>query len=537
MEFDVLIIGAGPAGLSTAIHLAQCAKQNNLSLEIAILEKGSQVGAHLLSGAVMDPVGLNALIPHWQERNAPVTVKVTQDYFYYLNKKKCYRLPTPSLMKNEGNYIISLGELCRWLAEQAESLGIQLFPGFAASTLLFNDDKSAILGVQTDDRGLDRQGQPTVRYQPGLDLFAKQTIFAEGCRGSLSQQLMQHFNLREKCDPQSYAIGVKELWKIPKEKHHMGTVIHTVGWPLDSKTYGGSFIYHFKDQLISLGLVIGLDYRNPYLDPFQELQQLKRHPMMNALLQGGECISYGARALNEGGWQAIPKLVFPGGLLVGCAAGMVNVGKIKGIHNAIRSGMLAAEAILQNLTQWQQKELTAYQTAFNQSPIYRELYTVRNLRPGFHYGLWSGLCYAALDYFIFRGHTPWTLHFKPDHIYLQPKSRYQPMHYPKPDNKITFDKLSQVFLTATNHRENEPCHLVLKDPRLATKINFTIYGGPEVYYCPAGVYEFISDHNEVRLQINATNCIHCKTCDIKDPRQNIIWKTPEGGEGPNYQQM
>lgn len=535
MSCDVLIVGAGPSGLATAIHLAQQSKEQPLN--ICVLEKGSAIGAHILSGAVMDPSALTELIPDWQQKQAPVSVKVTRDFFYYLSQSQYYSLPVPKLLQNDGNYIISLGELCQWLAQQAESLGVNIFPGFAASKILMNEDKTAVTGVQTGDMGLDQAGNPTDRFQAGMDLFAEQTIFAEGARGSLSQQVMQHFNLRNQCQPQSYGIGIKELWQIPEAKHREGEAIHTIGWPLKSDTYGGGFIYHFKERYLVLGLVIGLDYQNPYLDPFKELQRLKHHPYIKPLLENAECIRYGARAINEGGLQSLPQLTFPGGLLVGCAAGMVNVGKIKGIHNAIRSGMLAAKSIIANRSSLALQNIQAYQQAFNQSPIYRELYQVRNLRPGFHRGLWLGLTYAALDQYVLRGKAPWTWGYRSDHSQLKLKSQSQPIDYPKPDGKISFDKLTQVYLTATKHRENEPCHLYLKDPTVATQMNLTKYAGPEARYCPAGVYEFIEKEGQMTLQINSANCIHCKTCDIKDPTQNIIWKTPEGGEGPNYTLM
>lgn len=534
MEFDVVIVGAGPAGLSAAIHLSQLAQKKGEELSVCLLEKGAAIGAHILSGAVLDPSSLNELIPNWQTLNASLAVAVTQDKFWLLTENKAHALPTPALMQNKGNYIISLGELCQWLGDYAQQLGVNIFPGFAATEALFNPERTKVIGVRTGDMGLDKAGNSTPQTQPGVNLMAKHTVFAEGCRGSLSQQIIRHFKLSTNKNPQSYAIGLKELWKIPADKHHLGEVIHTLGWPLDRATYGGGFIYHFKDQLISLGIVIGLDYKNPYLDPFQELQRLKLHPSIKPLLTEGQCLSYGARALNEGGWQALPKLTFPGGLLVGCSAGMVNVGKIKGIHNAIRSGMLAARALSAEL---KQDEAKSYQQSFNHSPIRKELYQVRNLRPGFHRGLIPGLCYAVLDQYILRGRAPWTFHYQPDHTHTQPANKFNPINYPKPDKKITFDKLTQVYLTAVKHREDQPCHLILKDPNTPVEINYKIYAGLEARYCPAAVYEFIEKDGQKHLQINSANCIHCKTCDIKDPTQNIVWQTPEGGDGPYYSHM
>lgn len=535
MEFDVLIIGAGPAGLSAAIRLAQLNQQRQTPLSICVLEKGATVGAHILSGAALEPHALNELIPDWSSKNAPLNVPVTEDLFYLLNTQRTFRLPVPATMKNHGNFIISLGKFCKWLGEQAESLGVNIFPGFAASKILFNEHNQ-VIGVQTSDMGLDKQGNPTDRFQPGINLYAKQTLLAEGCRGSLSEQIMQHYQLRNDCDPQSYGIGIKELWKISPEKHKQGRVIHTVGWPLDSQTYGGSFIYHYENNLVALGLVVGLDYKNPYLDPFKEMQRLKTHPLIKELLTGGECVSYGARALNEGGWQAIPKLTFPGGLFIGCSAGFLNVAKIKGTHTAMKSGMLAAETIhaTESLAG---KELTNYQTAIKTSWIYPELYRARNVRPAFHKGLWAGLTYSVIDQYILRGRAPWTFHYKPDHLSLNLAKNSTKIIYPKPDGKLTFDKLTQVFLTGTKHRENEPCHLHLKDPNIPITINLPKYDAPEQRYCPAAVYEIVTPNNQPQLQINAPNCIHCKTCDIKDPTQNIIWRVPEGGDGPNYSNM
>ncbi len=537
MDFDVVIVGAGPAGLSAAIKLAQLNQESSQPLTICVLEKGATVGAHLLSGAVLQPSALNELLPDWAEKNPPAHTAVTTDQFLYLSKDKSYKLPTPSPMRNHGNFIISLDEWSAWLAQQAESLGVSIFPGFPASKLLMNDDKTAVLGVQTGDQGLDKQGKPTDRFQPGINLYAKQTLFAEGCRGSLTEELIKHFHLRKNCGPQSYGIGIKELWKIKKEKHKAGSVIHTLGWPLKNDTYGGSFLYHFKDDLISLGFVIGLDYKNPYLDPFQELQRFKTHPDIRPLLEDGECIGYGARAINEGGYQAIPTLTFPGGMLIGCAAGFLNVAKIKGIHNAMKSGMLAAETIFQHQEINDASELKQYETAIRKSEICKELFQVRNLRPAFHHGLWAGLLYSALDHYIFRGKAPWTFKYKADHLSLIPAKAAEKINYPKPDGKITFDKLSQVYLSGTKHREDEPNHLHLKDNSTAIKINLTCYDSPESRYCPAAVYEIINENNKPKLQINAANCLHCKTCDIKDPTQNIVWTTPEGGDGPNYSQL
>ena len=533
MTFDVLIVGAGPAGLSAAIRLAQLARENKSTLSICVLDKGASVGAHILSGAVLEPRALNELLPDWKKRDAPVHVSVTHDEFFYLNDHRAWRLPTPPTMKNKGNYIISLGKLCEWLAQQAEALGVSVFPGFAASNILYEAD--TVIGIQTTDQGLDKKGNPSERFQPGMELYAKQTFFAEGCRGSLSEQLITKYHLREHCDYQTYGIGIKELWKVNPKQHQLGKVIHTVGWPLDHETYGGSFIYHYENNFIAMGLVVGLDYRNPYLDPFQEFQRLKTHPRIRSLLIEGECIGFGARALNEGGLQSLPKLTFPGGLLLGCGAGLLNVAKIKGTHTAMKSGMLAAEAFFNTPAA---NELSSYPAALAQSWIYQELHQARNVRPAFHHGLWAGLCYAALDQFILRGKAPWTFHYKKtDHAALQPAHQYQPVAYPKPDGKLTFDKATQIYLTATKHSENEPCHLHLKNSIVPIMINLKKYDAPEQRYCPANVYEIVHLENQPQLQINAPNCIHCKTCDIKDPTQNIVWVTPEGGDGPNYSNM
>lgn len=527
MEFDIAIVGAGPAGLATAIHLADLAKEAQRELSICILEKGAYVGAHIISGAVLETTALSELIPNWQQLNAPVTVKAKRSQLLYLTTGGKFSLPQLPCMHSHDNYIISLSELCQWLGQQAEQRGIHIFPGFPAAELLFDEDHTHIIGIQTVDMGLDRHGNPTTQFQPGINIIAKQTILAEGCRGSLTEQVIKHFSLRDGCDMQSYALGIKELWRIDQNKHQAGSVIHTIGKPLDT-IYGGGFIYHFKDNLISLGLVAGLDYQDPLFSPYDAFQTFKQHPYIAQLLEGGECISYGARALNEGGYQCIPRLDFPGGLLVGCAAGFVNVGKIKGIHNALRSGMLAAKSLLSNL---EQPRLTCYTQALRDSVITRELYAVRNIRPSFHWGRWFGLIYSGIDQFIFKGKLPFTFHYK--HAdYKQLHER--PTAYQAPSFK---QRLDSVYLTGTKHREDEPCHLKLKSPQVAIEINYKRYNGPESRYCPAGVYEYIDENSQPRLQINAANCIHCKTCDIKDPTQNIVWTTPEGGDGPNYQLM
>lgn len=533
MEFDVLIVGAGPAGLCAAIRLAQLAQREQTSLNIAVIDKGATIGAQLLSGAVLQPDALDELLPDWREHAANFATPVTHDEFYFLTKNKSFSLPTPSVMKNAGNHIVSLNRLCAWLGQQAEQLGVNLFPGFAGSKVLYNDSQTAVIGIQTGDMGLDKNGQPTDRTQPGIQLLAKQVLIAEGCRGSLAESLAHKFKLRMNTGPQSYGIGLKEVWKVDDFKHKLGLVVHTVGWPINEQIYSGGFMYHFENNLVALGIIVGLDYANPYLDPFQELQKFKTHPLIKPILEGGECIQYGARALNEGGYQAIPNLSFPGGLLIGCAAGFVNVAKIKGIHNAMRSGMLAAETIFKNGLKAEQS-YDDFTNTVKQSPIGKELYLARNIRPAFHKGLWSGLIYSAIDQFILRGRAPWTFHYKPDYAQLKPAQDFQPIHYPKPDNKITFDKLTQVALTGTRHREDQPCHLKLKDPKLAIDVNLKIYASPESRYCPAAVYEIVDAETSPRLQINFANCIHCKTCDIKDPRQNIVWTPPEGGEGPNY---
>lgn len=528
LAFDVLIIGAGPAGLSAAIRLAQIDK----SLSIGIIEKSAEVGSQILSGAVLETRALDELIPDWQQQNAPLHTFVTHDKFLLFTEHHALRLPTPSPMKNRGNYIISLGKFCRWLAEYAERLGVQIFPGFAASAVVYENDR--VTGIVTGDKGVDKHNHPTERYQQGMVLTAKQTLFAEGCRGSLTQSLFEHFHLRKSCGPQTYALGLKELWEIPESQHRSGLVVHSIGWPLDTHTYGGSFVYHYDKNLIELGFVIGLDYQNPYLNPYEEFQRFKTHPYIRPLLENGKRIQYGARTLNEGGIQAIPKLTFPGGMIIGCGAGFLNVPKIKGIHTAMKSGMLAAESLLPLTTD----ECHRYTQHIKNSWIWPELHKVRNIRPAMNWGLKTGLLYAAVDTYLFRGHTPWTLSNHTDHTQIKPAKHQKKIEYPKHDNKITFDLMSSVFLCHIHYDENQPCHLKLKNTVTPIAINYKIFDSPEQRYCPAGVYEIIKDEkNQPQLRMNAGNCIHCKACDIKDPTQNITWTPPEGGSGPQYGMM
>ncbi len=537
MQVDVIIVGAGPAGLATAIRLAQLAKQSQQELNICILEKGATVGAHIIAGAVLEPRSLNELIPNWQQLGAPINTAALHDHFLLLTKQHSIRLPTPPAMSNHGNYIISLGDLCKWLADQAEQLGIQIFPGFAATSALY-DEQQRVIGVATGDAGIAKDGRHKANYQAGINIFAKYTICAEGCRGSLTKNIIHKFNLHAASDPQTYGLGIKELWEVPAAQHKSGTVIHTIGWPLDSATYGGSFIYHLDPNIIALGFVIGLDYSNPYISPYDEMQRFKTHPKIKAMLQGGRCIEYGARAINEGGLQSIPQLYFPGGLLVGCAAGFLNVPKIKGIHTAIKSGIIAADNVFAEINKPHPiAELKQYQTAIQQSWIWQELSSVRNIRPAFNNGLWFGLGYAAIDTYLLRGKAPWTLRNHADYSQLKPAVECNPIVYPRYDNVVTFDKMTSVARSNLNHSDNQPAHLVLKNPHTPVDINLNIYAGPEQRYCPAGVYEFLQRDNKYYLQINAQNCIHCKACDIKDPTQNINWVPPEGGGGPNYSGM
>lgn len=537
MDFDVVIVGAGPAGLAAAIRLKQLAVADGREIAVAVVEKGSEVGAHILSGAVLEPRALNELIPDWKARGAPLNTPAADDRFLFLTAGAAIPLPAPPQMANHGNYVVSLGNVCRWLAGQAESLGVEIFPGFAAAEVLYNE-AGAVAGVATGDMGVDKTGKPGPGFQPGVELRARYTLFAEGCRGSLSQSLMAKFDLRKDCDPQTYGIGIKELWEIDPARHKPGTVVHSIGWPLDSATYGGSFLYHLENNQIAVGFVVGLDYANPHLSPFEEFQRFKTHPAIRPIFAGARRIAYGARALNEGGLQSVPGLVFPGGALIGCAAGFLNVPKIKGSHTAMKSGMLAAEAVAAQLqSDAPAPVLASYPETLKQSWVWEELRLARNIRPAFRRGLWGGLAYSAIDTYVLRGRAPWTLGHHPDHAALKPARDFAPIAYPKPDGKVTFDKLSSVFLSNTNHEENQPCHLTLKDRDVPENVNLALYDGPEQRFCPAGVYEFVEDAGKKRLHINAQNCVHCKTCDIKDPTQNIVWTVPEGGGGPNYPNM
>ncbi|MBC7801549.1 MAG: electron transfer flavoprotein-ubiquinone oxidoreductase [Gemmatimonadaceae bacterium] len=531
MEFDVVIVGAGPAGLAAAIRL----KQLSPDAAICVVEKGGEVGAHILSGAVIEPRALSELLPDWQTSGAPLTTPAGEDRFVFLTKSRSIRLPTPPQMHNHGNFIVSLSDTCRWLGTQAEALGIEIYPGFAASEVLIEDGR--VVGIATGDMGITKEHAHGPNFQRGMELRATYTLLAEGCRGSLTKQVATRFNLREGRDPQTYALGIKELWEIPAAAHQPGLIEHSIGWPLDRHTYGGSWLYHWGENLVSYGFVVGLDYRNPWLSPFDEMQRFKTHPAMRKHFEGGRRISYGARALSEGGLQSIPKLTFPGGALIGDTAGFLNVPKIKGTHAAMKSGMLAAEAVAQALDQGRPAEPDSYERRFRDSWLYPELHGARNIRPAFaKLGLFGGIAYSALDTFLLRGRAPWTLHHAHgDHESLRPASASPRIDYPKPDGTLTFDKLSSVFISNTNHAEDQPAHLKLRDPARWQGVNWEQFASPESRYCPAGVYEAVGvEQGAPRLQINAQNCVHCKTCDIKDPSENIDWVTPEGSGGPNY---
>jgi electron-transferring-flavoprotein dehydrogenase len=546
MEYDVVVVGGGPAGLAAAIRLKQLAASAGREVAVCVLEKGSEIGAHILSGAVIDPRALTELLPDWKDRDAPIRTAVTEDRFLLLTAEKAWRIPNwslPRLMDNHGNYVVSLGNVCRWLGGVAESMGVEIYPGFAAAEVL-HDEHGAVMGVATGDVGIAKDGTRKPSFQRGMELHAKYTLFAEGARGSLSQRLMAHFNLRDGVDPQKFGIGIKELWEVAPDRHRPGLVIHSQGWPLSNDVGGGSFLYHFDERLVSVGFVVHLDYANPHLSPFDEFQRFKTHPAIRDTFAGGKRLGYGARAINEGGLQSVPKLAFPGGALIGCSAGFVNLPRIKGSHNAMKTGMLAAEVAFAALGEGRQRDtLAGYDEAWKQSWVYEDLWKVRNVKPGLKWGLWAGMAHGGAQMWLadlgLGALAPWTLrHARADHATLRPAAQMPRLDYPKPDGVLTFDRLSSVFLSNTNHEEDQPAHLTLRDPSIPVAVNLATYDGPESRYCPAGVYEFVdAAGGGKRLQINAQNCVHCKTCDIKDPRQNIRWVTPEGGGGPNYPGM
>jgi electron-transferring-flavoprotein dehydrogenase len=540
MQYDVVIVGGGPAGLAAAIRLKQLAA--GAELGVCVVEKGSEIGAHILSGAVMDPRALDELLPDWKERGAPLKTPVSEDRFLFLTASGSFAVPNiflPGCFRNHGNYVVSLANVCRWLGQQAEALGVEIYPGFAAAEVLY-DDRGGVRGVATGDMGVGRDGKPTEQYQPGIELHGKYVFFAEGCRGHLGRRLMDKFRLCERSDPQVYGLGLKELWEIDPKQHRPGLVIHSAGWPLDSDTYGGSFLYHMEDRFVSVGFVVGLSYANPYLNPYEEFQRYKTHPHIRPTLEGGKRIAYGARAIAAGGLMSLPKLVFPGGALIGDDAGFLNASRIKGSHTAIKSGMLAAEAAFAALRAGHSgDELDAYPKAFRESWLFDELHRARNFKQWMSKGLVPGTVMVGIEQYLLGGRFPWTLHHRhADHETLKPAAECAPIGYPKPDGKLAFDRLSSVFVSNTSHEENQPCHLTLKDASIPVAVNLAKYAGPEQRYCPAGVYEFVknSDGSD-RLQINAQNCVHCKTCDIKDPTQNIVWIPPQGGGGPNYPNM